>query len=195
MIIYKRWVMNSKIYASDQLVAYVNKAALKQALLIVPPMVLAFGLWFWLIFGVEKLIGYYMRVLIQCAIACPIVILLFGFVYSCLVIHDKSPVVIFSSEGVWTAYHGYIVWQDICWFGLYRSDGIPYIAIRVRDVTKLSKQSTLGGKVRIFVAKTFGNPPIMLSNLTLSNEQIISFAAQWYPKNSYENFSHPEKLN
>lgn len=88
---------------------------------------------------------------------------------------------ILNQDGIWTARFDFIPWQEVTEFGPYSWRGNPpeVIGIRVKDNKKVSKQSTIAGKLDFFWAKYMGYPPIRITGIALSNDEVISFATQF----------------
>ena len=88
---------------------------------------------------------------------------------------------ILNQDGIWTARFGLIPWREIDEFGPYSVPRTPLeaIGIRVKNNKKISKQSTIAGKLDFFWAKWMGYPPIKITGIALSNDEVISFAKQF----------------
>lgn len=95
--------------------------------------------------------------------------------------NDKQPAAILDAKGIWLPRFGLISWQEITDIAPYIIKGVPIntIGIRVKNLNRLSTQSTFAGKSGIFWSKLFGYPPIFLSNLDKSNKEIIVFARKF----------------
>ena len=87
---------------------------------------------------------------------------------------------ILNQDGIWTARFGLVSWKAINEFGPYSyKGGAEMIGIRVKNNKKISKQSTIAGKLDFFWAKWMGYPPIKITGIALSNDEVISFAKQF----------------
>ncbi len=88
---------------------------------------------------------------------------------------------ILNQDGIWTARFGLIPWKEIDEFGPYSVSRTPLVAIgiRVKNNKKISKQSTIAGKLDFFWAKWMGYPPIKITGIALSNDEVIGFAKQF----------------
>ncbi len=88
---------------------------------------------------------------------------------------------ILNQDGIWTARFGLIPWKEIDEFGLYKIPTTPMetIGIRVKNNKKISKQSSIAGKLDFFWAKLMGYPPIKITGIALENDEVISFAKQF----------------
>jgi hypothetical protein len=98
-----------------------------------------------------------------------------GTIFGIFYIFDNRLAAILSEKGIWVKYYKFILWENITEF----DDLGWYISINVGDPKLLSKQADLGGKVAIFWSKIFGYHHINISNITVSNEEIISFASKY----------------
>ncbi len=110
---------------------------------------------------------------------CLMVLLLVGGTF-CFPKKD-DPVAILNKDGIWLPRFGLIPWKEITEFGPYLVPRTPMevIAIRVIDNKKISKQSSIAGKLDFFWAKLMGYAPIRIVGIALKNEEVISFAKQF----------------
>ncbi len=115
---------------------------------------------------------------IRVIIICLIGIFIAALAYNLSLSKSSTPAAILSEEGVWVRYYGLIPWHEITEFGEYIRTPIVGIGIRVKDLDTLSKQAAFTGKCGIFWSKRFGYPPVILANLDLGNEEIMSFARE-----------------
>ena len=91
-----------------------------------------------------------------------------------------DPIAILNQDGIWHYRFGFISWKKINEFEPYSYWDTPeVIGIRVRDNKKISKQSSVAGKLDFFWAKLMGYPPIRIVGIVLKNEEVISFAKQF----------------
>jgi len=105
---------------------------------------------------------------------------LIGLVYSPFFMGYNGPAAILNKDGIWIKNYNFIYWEDIEEFSSYPVTGtLEAIGIQVGNVKKLSKQSNLDAKIRIFWSRVFGTPHITLSNLDTENEKIIIFAHRY----------------
>lgn len=89
-------------------------------------------------------------------------------------------VAILNQDGIWLARFGFIEWKEISEFAPYSYRGTPeVIGIRVKNNEKISKQSSIAGKLDFFWAKFMGYPPIRITGIALENGEVISFAKQF----------------
>ena len=87
---------------------------------------------------------------------------------------------ILNQDGIWLARFGFISWQEIAEFATYSYKGTPeLIGIRVKNNEKISKQSSIAGKLDFFWARIIGYPPIRLTGIALKNDEVINFARQF----------------
>ncbi|MFC1870696.1 hypothetical protein ACFLXW_00340 [Candidatus Dependentiae bacterium] len=91
-----------------------------------------------------------------------------------------EPVAILNQDGIWLARFGFISWKEIDEFASYSYQGTPeVIGIRVKNNEKISKQSSIAGKLDFFWAKLMGYPPIRITGIALENDEVINFAIQF----------------
>lgn len=88
---------------------------------------------------------------------------------------------ILNKEGVWIQYHGWISWNNIEEIFIYRISTTPMegIAIDFCNPLLVSKQSSFLGKIRLFWPRIFKYPHVILTNLDIENEVIISFSRRF----------------
>ncbi len=88
---------------------------------------------------------------------------------------------ILNQNGIWLARFGLIPWKEIYEFDTYSEGRTPLkiIGIWVKNNKKISKQSTIAGKMDFFWAKLMGYPPIKITGIALGNDEVISFAKQF----------------
>lgn len=91
-----------------------------------------------------------------------------------------DPVAILNQDGIWHYRFGFISWKEIDEFEPYSYRSTPeVIGIRVKNNKKISKQSSIGGKLDFFWAKLMGYPPIRIVGIALENDEVIFFAKQF----------------
>lgn len=92
----------------------------------------------------------------------------------------EEPMAIINQDGIWMARFGLIPWKEIVEFGPYSYRGTPeVIGIRVKDNDKISRQSSIAGKLDFFWARWIGYPPIRITGIALPNNEVINFAKQF----------------
>jgi len=98
-----------------------------------------------------------------------------------LIVSKNRKTAILDQDGIWIRFFGFIAWNEIIYFNLWKIPGTPVetIAIQVKDPKRLSQQASLSGKISLFWSKLFDNPHITLGNVTTSNEEILSFARKY----------------
>lgn len=138
--------------------------------------------------GCYGVVGFYLTgtlyYLLSFFLVGPLILMSFMFLlllWGAFLIPKKGePVAILNQDGIWLARFGFIDWKEISEFALYSYKGTPeVIGIRVKNNAKISKQSSIAGKLDFFWAKLMGYPPIRLSGIALENDEVISFARQF----------------
>lgn len=126
--------------------------------------------------------GYYIHFIFHGLIIIFIILLIAAFLFNCWIFFDKKPVAIIDEKGIWFKDHGFVSWSDIEHIDVYTVGNTPMevVGVRLKDITKISKQSRWPGKLRLFWSRLFKhNAHIDLSNLNISNEKIVEFARQF----------------
>ncbi len=91
-----------------------------------------------------------------------------------------DPIAILNQDGIWHYRFGFITRKEIDEFEPYSYRSSPeVIGIRVKNNKKISKQSSVAGKLDFFWAKWMGYPPIKITGIALSNDEVIGFAKQF----------------
>lgn len=162
----------------QKLIVPFNTSTYRTALLIMPFIMGALYLLLTNANLLQNILGIYLTFLIQALLSIVLCMFLAAYINLFFLIKSDSLAAILSPDGIWIKDFGFIFWQDIHEFGPYIVTTTPIInlGIRVKDISKLSKQASFNGKCAIFWSKIFGYPPIILSNLALENEQILCFA-------------------
>lgn len=99
------------------------------------------------------------------------------FIYALYRIIRTAPMAIINQRGIWIKQFGVIPWANILDFNTFLSN--ESIGILVRDTVMLSKQATIAGKLIIFESKILRCPTIVIDNIELDSQTIISFANQF----------------
>lgn len=160
-----------------EIIIPVPKEDMKAALPILFLMTVIWGCSFYLSKGLYKYLGHYITFFLQSILAIIFVLFLIICIYAILQSKEPENWARFNNQGVWVRYFGFIPWADIDVLDKFQY-GTPLvnIGIRVKDLKKLSKQSSFNGKMAIFWSKIFGYPPIVIGNTQMENEQIVAFA-------------------
>lgn len=108
----------------------------------------------------------------------------FGVLYGLVMLGNNEPRAVLSADGIRVKNFGFILWSDVEAISLYYVKGMPIesVALRVYDLSKVSRQATLSGKLGIFLSKLFKYPPIIISNTDCENDEILRFAHQYVEK-------------
>lgn len=171
--------MNNKI----ELIVPFNESNIKDILPALPFIAVGWGIWFGASLLLKPIIGFYLSFLLQSILIIFAALILFGFIYTFL-IDPNIPAAILNEDGIWVKNYCFIPWQDIDEIAPYTFGNVPIesIGIRVKDRSKLSKKSAFAGKCGVFWSRIFGYPHIIISNITVDNDQVISFAQQFISK-------------
>jgi hypothetical protein len=162
-----------------------NKQNIEQALTLMPIILGAYTLLFLLSYGLYYLVNYYIALFVQIILGSIVALFAIGLLFSYFMSHNDKPAAILNENGIWMPYYNLIPWDTITEFDTVKVSTTPleYIGIRVKDLSKLSKQSNFSGKSAIFWSRITGYPPITLANIELTNEEVIAFAQQFLNKN------------
>jgi len=84
---------------------------------------------------------------------------------------------IVNAQGIWINEFGSIPWANVanvvqCYYPA--GSKFEYVGIQFKDITTIRDQASWAGKCRLFCAKTFGYYHAMLTNATVSNNEIMS---------------------
>lgn len=117
----------------------------------------------------------------QCLIVPLIGILTIAFFCSLVTLRDNEPFAVLTADGIRVKNFGFVPWGDVEDIFLYRVQNTPMesVALRVYDLSKVSQQATLNGKLGIFWSKLFKYPPIILFDVDCENDEILRFAHQY----------------
>ena len=99
------------------------------------------------------------------------------FIYALYRVNRKVPMAIINSSGIWIKQFGIIPWKNVHEINTYLS--IESIGIQVRDTAMLSNQATIAGKLIILESKILNCPTIVIDNIELDNQTVLSFAKQF----------------
>lgn len=102
--------------------------------------------------------------------------------YTYFFIKSPEPAAIIDHSGIWVKYFGHIPWYNIADVSNYqwsRSSPFVQLGITVKDIEPLRKQAAVAGKMGIFWSNLFKYPPVIISNIELSNQTVIDFAQQF----------------
>ena len=171
--------MNNRI----ELIVPFNRSDMQNILPALPFFVVGWMIWFGASFLLKPVIGFYLSFLIQSILIIFAALLLFVFIYASRLDYN-IPAAILNEEGIWVKNYCFVPWQDIDEIAPYSLGSMPIesIGIRVKDRAKLSKKSGFGGKSAVFWSRIFGYPQIIISNIAVDNDQVISFAKQFINK-------------
>ncbi|MCK5633262.1 hypothetical protein KAH94_05900 [bacterium] len=169
-----------------ELIVHFDKRNYLSALVIMPTMILLMmiGLFVFLqanitfpgLFFLNILIPFFVKAFLYVCIGLFLLLL----IYAPFFLKYKGPAAILDKNGIWIKHYNFIPWENIEEFTSYSVvEATEFIGIQVKDVGKLSKQSSWDGKLRIFWTKFSGNYHITLSNLDTQYEDIIIFAHRY----------------
>lgn len=118
---------------------------------------------------------------LSCLVLVYLILMIFGVVYYFFYLRSNKIAAILDKDGLWTRRHGLIAWNDVKDVFIYRTPTTPIesVAFYVKDRGIISQQSTFGGKCSLFWAKVFGFPDIILSDVEIENEVVVSFAKRF----------------
>lgn len=116
------------------------------------------------------------------------VLILIAATYTYFLIKNPEPAAIIDSSGMWVKHYGHIPWCNIAWVGNYQWRNSPFVQLGVslKDVETVRKQASIAGKMGIFWSKIFKYPPIIISNIALSNQTVIDYAQQFLSNQSVD---------
>ena len=141
-----------------------------------------------LLAGCYGIVGFYLTGILYCWVSFflvgPLILISLMFllmIWGAFLIPKKGEAMaILNQDGIWLARFGFISWQEIAEFATYSYKGTPeLIGIRVKNNEKISKQSSIAGKLDFFWARIIGYPPIRLTGIALKNDEVINFARQF----------------
>jgi hypothetical protein len=93
-----------------------------------------------------------------------------------------DPMAIISPNGIWIKQFGTIPWNNVLAVKPYLGTtplSSESIGIQARDITLLSKQATITGKLMILQSKISNCPTIIIDNIELKAETVVNFANQF----------------
>ncbi len=103
-------------------------------------------------------------------------------IYCLYRIARTAPMAIINASGIWLKQFGVIPWNNILEVTAFPAPNAPSIGIQVRDTNLLSKQASIAGKLIIFESTMLHCPTIVIDNLEVNNQTILSFADQFIEK-------------
>lgn len=109
--------------------------------------------------------------------------------YSLYRVLRVEPMAVVSPSGIWIKQFGIIPWSNIQELDAFTIQGIPQpysLAIQAKDVTLLSKQASIAGKLILYESKVLNCPTIVIDKLELDSQTILNFASQYMEHNSVE---------
>jgi len=101
------------------------------------------------------------------------------FIYSLYRIARIAPMAVINQNGIWIKQFGIIPWNNIFEVTAFPAPNAPSIGIQVRDAALLSKQASIAGKLIMFESKMLHCPTIVIDNLEVNSQTIISFANEF----------------
>lgn len=158
-----------------KLLIYTNKQAYKK--ICSRMLILVIFLSFILFFVRNALGAGYLCTFIQGFLFMVIVAMSIMFIYALYRVNRKVPMAIINSSGIWIKQFGIIPWKNVHEINTYLS--IESIGIQVRDTAMLSNQATIAGKLIILESKILNCPTIVIDNIELDNQTVLSFAKQF----------------
>lgn len=181
---------------TDQLIIYSNKRIYLQMLIIMPIMIVCIVFLLLILphlnFFLRTLFGFniivcYVFLVAKIFFYFSLIFFSLGFIiaafYALFNMKRKEPLAILNQSGILIKHHNFILWGDIKKFDIASMSNLPdFIAIQVEDLTFLSKQSDLIGKISLFWSKIFGTPHITLSNFDTKIENVFVFAHRYIKK-------------
>ena len=120
----------------------------------------------------------------QCLIVPLIGLFVVIVLYGLATLSNNKPLATLTADGIRVKSFGFIPWGEVEDISLYYVKGTPMegVALRVHDLSKVSRQATLSGKLGIFWSKLFKYPPIILFDVDCENDEILRFAHQYVEK-------------
>lgn len=149
--------------------------------MICPIMIFAASYLWYSCFALYPIAGSFITQFIQSILMLTIILFVIGFIYGLFNQKNNDPAAQLNHEGIRVKYFGFIAWSEIEELSEYQFQGVSVvgIGIRVHDLKSLSKQAAFSGKLGIFWSKIFGYPPIIIANIVLDNEQVITYAKRF----------------
>jgi hypothetical protein len=163
-----------------EIIIPLQKEGMKAGLAVLSFMIVMLLGFFYMSSGLYKYLGHYITFFLQSIIILTVLLFLIGLICGILQSNEPEDLARLTHQGIWVRYFGFIPWDDIAILDKFQY-GTPLISIgiRVKDLSKLSKQASFNGKMAIFWSKVFGYPPIIIANTTIDNETIMAFAKRF----------------
>lgn len=130
-------------------------------------------------FLLYDILGYYLTILVQIFLIFNIILFSLGFIINLFFIDYNEPATVLNKNGIWIKHFGLISWDNINKINILHKNHFEYIVVETKDSSKVFLQASLFGKLGFFWSKIFKNPPILISNISLKNHEVINFAKQF----------------
>ena len=110
--------------------------------------------------------------------------------YGLYIVKAKGPTVIIDKNGIWIKYYNFIPWNNIEECNPYIMFGTTEgIGLRIKNIQEAIENAERSGKLGLFWAKLFKRYyQITLSNLDISNDEILHFTKQYVDSSNNQRF-------
>jgi hypothetical protein len=169
---------------NQELIIPFDKASIKMGFKICPILIGILGVLLYLSAGLRTILGHYITFFIESILVLLIIIMIMTLIHTFILSKSNEPQARLNEKGIWIKYFGFVPWHEIDELSEYRVPGTPLatIAIYVHNLKKISKQASFNGKLKVFWSKIFGYPAIIIADMTMDNDQVISFAHRFMTK-------------